>query len=61
MVERPTSGPAYATTRADIARLHDFEHWPARWMWPMVFATVALAAADDFDVIDVAELRQFAL
>jgi fatty acid desaturase len=45
MVERPSNGRTHATTRADIARLHEFEHWPARWMWPMVFATMALGAA----------------
>jgi fatty acid desaturase len=27
---------ASATSRADIARLHEFEHWPARWVWPLL-------------------------
>ena len=35
----------HATTGADIAKLHEFEHWPARWMWPMLIATLALGAA----------------
>lgn len=41
----PTIVRAAAKSRADIARLHQFEHWPARWMWPMLLAIVALAAA----------------
>ena len=28
----------HATTRADIAKLHEFEHWPTNWMWPMFIA-----------------------
>jgi fatty acid desaturase len=39
-----TAAPAQATTRADIAALHEFEHWPARWMWPMTIAFVLLQA-----------------
>lgn len=34
-----------AKNRAEIAKLHEFEHWPARWMWPMLAATLALGAA----------------
>src|SRR5262245_65806407 len=34
-----------ASTRADIAQLHKFEHWPARWMWPMLFALAFLSLA----------------
>src|SRR3954467_7119395 len=45
MHEDPTIIRTHATTRADIAKLHDFEHWPARWMWPMLIATLALGAA----------------
>src|SRR5207244_917806 len=45
MVERPSNGRAHATTRADIAQLHEFVHWPGRWMWPMIFATPLLGAA----------------
>ena len=45
MHEDPTIVREYATTRADIAKLHEFEHWPARWMWPMFLATLALGAA----------------
>jgi fatty acid desaturase len=45
MHEDPAFIRGHATTRADIAKLHKFEHWPARWMWPMFIATVALGAA----------------
>src|ERR1043165_1363161 len=31
-----------ATSRAEIARLHEFEHWPMVWMRPMFLATLAL-------------------
>jgi fatty acid desaturase len=34
-----------ATARAEITRLHEFEHWPARWVWPLVAAMLALQAA----------------
>src|SRR6478752_366311 len=45
MHDDPTIIREQATTRADIARLHEFEHWPASWMWPMIIATLALGAA----------------
>jgi fatty acid desaturase len=45
MHEDPTVIRQHATTRADIAKLHEFEHWPARWMWPMFLATLALGGA----------------
>ena len=45
MHEGPTTQREYATTRADIAKLHEFEHWPARWIWPMLIAMLALGAA----------------
>ncbi|HVT26402.1 MAG TPA: fatty acid desaturase [Lacipirellulaceae bacterium] len=38
-------GRRHATSREDIAKLHEFEYWPARWMWPMLLATLALGAA----------------
>jgi fatty acid desaturase len=44
MTELPSSQRIHATTRADIAQLHEFEHWPARWMWPMLVALLALQA-----------------
>jgi fatty acid desaturase len=34
-----------ATTRADIAELHEFDHWPARWVWPLLVGMLALQAA----------------
>lgn len=45
MHDDPTIIREPATSRADIARLHEFEQWPARWMWPMLIATLALGAA----------------
>jgi fatty acid desaturase len=44
MAKRSTSRPAAATTRADIAQLHEFDHWPARWMWPMLVLLFILQA-----------------
>ncbi len=35
---------ANATTRADIVRLHDFEHWPASRLWPLVVFGLLLSA-----------------
>lgn len=34
-----------ATTRADIAKLHEFEYWPARWVWPLLAGMAALQLA----------------
>jgi fatty acid desaturase len=34
-----------AASRADIAKLHEFAHWPARWIWPMLISMLALGAA----------------
>jgi fatty acid desaturase len=45
MSDQPTSVSAHATSREDIARLHEFNHWPARWMWPMIGASLALGGA----------------
>jgi fatty acid desaturase len=35
---------APAATRADIAELHEFHHWPARWVWPLLVGMLALQA-----------------
>lgn len=43
MIDDPTYRRAPASTREDIARLHEFEHWPARKLWPLIFGTVALS------------------
>lgn len=48
MVERPNQETGHATTREDIARLHEFDHWPASWMWPLILASLALGAAAGF-------------
>jgi len=48
MVEQPINESTYATTREDIARLHEFEQWPAGWMRPMILASLALSAAAVF-------------
>ncbi len=45
MHDNPTIIREHATSRAGIAKLHEFEHWPASWMWPMLIATLALGAA----------------
>jgi fatty acid desaturase len=45
MVERTTSERSHASTRAEIARLHAFEHWPGPWMWPMIVAMPLLGWA----------------
>jgi fatty acid desaturase len=34
-----------ATTRADVAELHEFDHWPARWARPLLIGMLALQAA----------------
>jgi fatty acid desaturase len=34
-----------AATRADVAELHEFDHWPARWVWPLLVGMLALQAA----------------
>lgn len=33
-----------ATTRGDIAELHEFDHWPGRWVWPLLIGMLALQA-----------------
>ena len=40
----PHTTHAPAASRADIAAMHEFEHWPVRWMWPMLVAFVVLQA-----------------
>ena len=45
MSDSPSSATGHATTRQELADLHNFEHWPARWMWPMLGASLALSAA----------------
>jgi fatty acid desaturase len=44
--ELPAQVGAPAANRAEIARLHEFEHWPARWVWPLfaLLLTLQLAA-----------------
>ena len=44
MSEHPTKGRVPATTRAEIAELHGFEHWPAKRLWPLIFAMVGLSS-----------------
>jgi fatty acid desaturase len=34
-----------AKSRADVVQLHEFKHWPARWVWPMFGGMLALQAA----------------
>ncbi len=45
MHDDPSNTRKYATTREEIAELHEFDHWPASWVWPMFAAMVALGAA----------------
>jgi fatty acid desaturase len=45
MSEHSTTSRNPATTRADVAQLHEFEHWPARWVWPLFGGMLALQAA----------------
>lgn len=33
-----------ATTRAEVVELHEFTHWPARWIWPLFLGMLALQA-----------------
>ncbi len=45
MAEQSSRKRPVATTRQEIAELHAFKHWPARKLWPLIIATVALAVA----------------
>jgi fatty acid desaturase len=40
-----TTSRTPAVSRADVAELHEFEHWPARWVWPLFLGMLALQAA----------------
>ena len=42
------SGRTAAATRADVAELHEFDHWPARWVWPLFAGMLVLQAAAVF-------------
>jgi fatty acid desaturase len=44
MCEHLERGQTAAATRAEIADLHEFEHWPARWVWPLFVGMLALQA-----------------
>jgi fatty acid desaturase len=46
----PVTTRAPAASRADIAAMHEFEHWPVRWLWPLLaalFVLQALAAREE--------------
>jgi fatty acid desaturase len=45
MTVRPEPGRTHARTREEIAELHEFQHWPSQWMWPMLAASLALSGA----------------
>ena len=45
MHDEPSNARKCATTREEIAELHEFNEWPAKWIWPMLFAIAALSAA----------------
>jgi fatty acid desaturase len=45
MSHHSTINRTLATSRADVAELHQFEHWPARWVWPLFAGMLALQAA----------------
>jgi fatty acid desaturase len=45
MSHHATTNRPPATTRADVAQLHEFEHWPARWVWPLFAGMLALQLA----------------
>lgn len=44
MSEQTTSPSTAATSRADIAHLHEFKHWPALRLWPLILGMLALSA-----------------
>lgn len=39
------TGREAASTRAEIAELHEFTHWPAKKLWPLIFAWIGLTIA----------------
>ena len=45
MNDEPTIGKTCATTREDIARMHEFDHWPALWMGSLIVASLSFGAA----------------
>ena len=45
MCNHHTSSRGPATTRAGVAELHEFDHWPVRWVWPLLAGMLALQAA----------------
>jgi fatty acid desaturase len=45
MHDHPTRRGANSENREVIARLHEFDHWPGRWIWPMFGASLALSGA----------------
>jgi len=45
MNDEPTIGRTRATTREDIARMHEFEHWPGLWLGSPIVASLSLGAA----------------
>jgi len=45
MCQPSSSRRAPAATRGEVAELHDFDHWPARWVWPLLAGMLALQAA----------------
>ncbi len=45
MHDEPSNTRKHATTREEIAELHEFDHWPASWVWPMLLAIAALNSA----------------
>lgn len=40
-----TGSRKVAASHDDVAQLHEFEHWPARWVWPLVALMVTLQLA----------------
>ena len=42
MSNRSSGSSPTAATRGDIVELHEFDRWPARWVWPLFAAMLAL-------------------
>jgi fatty acid desaturase len=45
MSHHSTGGRSTAKSRADVAQLHEFDHWPARWVWPLFAGMLSLQGA----------------
>ena len=45
MHDHSTRTGTHAQNKEVIARLHEFDQWPGRWIWPMVGASLALSGA----------------